>query len=67
MIYFDNAFEISPDNFITWYNKGSALAELGMFDEALNCINETLNLNPEMEEAIELKPMILEKINNPKK
>ncbi|WP_042703462.1 hypothetical protein [Methanobrevibacter arboriphilus] len=66
--------KIFPDDFIALYNKSVVLNELGNFDaylkylnKSLNCINEVLNINPEMEEAIELKTMILEKINNSKK
>ncbi len=64
LIYFDKSLKIQPDDVITLHNKSSALSELGRFDEALKCVNKALKLNPKMNEAIELKKLILEKISN---
>jgi tetratricopeptide (TPR) repeat protein len=44
--YFDQALIIQPNNPDLWNKKGVALRGLGRYNEALDCFNKSLQLDP---------------------
>jgi tetratricopeptide (TPR) repeat protein len=48
LICYDNAISLKKDFIASWYNKGMLLAQvsLGQIEEAIQCFNEVLKINP---------------------
>ena len=44
--YFEQALILEPNNADIWNKKGVALRSLGRYDEALECFNKSLSLDP---------------------
>ncbi len=44
--FFDQALLVKPDDPDLWNNKGTALRSLGRYDEATECYNKSLQLDP---------------------
>jgi len=44
--FFEQAMILEPNNPEIWNQKGSALRSLGRYDEALDCFNRALELEP---------------------
>ena len=44
--YFEQALLLKPDDPDLWNQKGVALRSLGRYDEASNCYNKSLELDP---------------------
>ena len=52
---YDKAIELKPDSTVFWNYKGRALANLGRFDEAINCFERSIAINSSDPEALNLK------------
>jgi protein O-mannosyl-transferase len=48
---FSHALAVTRDNYVAAFNYGIALYQRGQLEEALNCFQDTLKLNPEYAEA----------------
>lgn len=46
LAYFDQALLLSKSDPDIWNQKGAALRSLGRYDEALECFNKSLELDP---------------------
>ena len=46
LAYFDQAILLSKNDPDIWNQKGAALRSLGRYDEALECFNRSLELDP---------------------
>ncbi len=46
LAYFEQAVLLSPKDPDIWNQKGAALRSLGRYDEALECFNKSLELDP---------------------
>ena len=44
--FFDQALSLEPGNPDLWNLKGMALRSLGRYDEALDCYNKSLDIDP---------------------
>ena len=49
--FFDQALELEPNNPDIWNMKGVALRSLGRYDEASECYNRSLELDPRDKES----------------
>jgi tetratricopeptide (TPR) repeat protein len=59
----DNSLEIDPKNWLTWWQKGRALKNLGRFEEAIASFDQVIALNPKNPEVWNLKGLIFLEIN----
>ena len=48
---YDKAIELEPDDAYAWYNKGTALGELGWYEEELEAYNKAIELKSDYFEA----------------
>ena len=44
--FFEQALSLEPENPDLWNLKGMALRSLGRYDEALDCYNKSLDIDP---------------------
>lgn len=63
LIYYNKALESKPDLLAAWNDKGLALVNLGIYNEALTCYNEALAINPNYVLCLINKANILLNIN----
>ena len=49
--YFEQALALDQNNADLWNAKGTALRSLGRYQEALECINKSLEIEPRDKEA----------------
>ena len=59
---FDRAIDIDPDEGYAWYNKGSALKNLQIYEKAQACCDKAPELAPTNSISQKLKAEISEKI-----
>lgn len=52
---YDKAIELKPNSTVFWNYKGRALANLGRFDEAIECFERSIAINSSDPEALNLK------------
>lgn len=57
---FYEALKINPKYVDAWVGKGGALYYLRRYNEALNCAEQALKINPNYDLAYELKQLCLE-------
>ena len=56
------ALEIDPNDADAWNNKGNALYNLGNYNEAIECYNQTLKIDPNYINAWYNKGVVLGKL-----
>ena len=49
--YFDKAIELSPDNLMAWYYKGTSMEELVNYPKAIECFDRVIEINPSYSDA----------------
>jgi len=59
----DNSLAVDPKNWLTWWQKGSALRNLGRFEEALVAIDRVLEIVPKDPEIWNIKGLTFIEIN----
>ena len=62
----DNIIKSNKDNVFAWYKKGSILYELKKYDEAIECLDESIRLNSGFTAARDYKDLAIEKLKNQK-
>jgi tetratricopeptide (TPR) repeat protein len=60
--YYDDALKINPNFAETWYNKGRTLGFDRRFDEARECFERAVELDPKNKEYQEFKKLALEEL-----
>jgi tetratricopeptide (TPR) repeat protein len=45
--FYDKVIARNQSNFMAWYYKGSALSELGRYDETIVCFDRALEIKPD--------------------
>jgi tetratricopeptide (TPR) repeat protein len=55
----DNSLEIDPKNWLTWWQKGRALKNLGRFEEAVASFDQVITLKPKDAEVWNVKGLTL--------
>ena len=59
---YDRAIEIKPDYDTAWYNRGSALDDLGRNEEAIASFNKALEIKPDYYPASDNRDNVLRKL-----
>ncbi|MCK5158949.1 MAG: tetratricopeptide repeat protein, partial [Candidatus Heimdallarchaeota archaeon] len=50
--YFDRVIAAESENTMAWNNKGVALRKLGKIEDAINCYNKALSIDPDLSRAL---------------
>ena len=48
----DYVYDLKPDDYQAWYNRGTALLNLGRYEEAIASYDEALKFKPESKEEV---------------
>jgi hypothetical protein len=60
--YYENDIQENPDSYILWNNLGACQIKLGEYEDALSSFNQSLEINPQFEEAGENQAVALQAI-----